>query len=430
MGLKPVLTKDFGLDGLQTLEVYQRTGGYEPYRKALKEIQPDELVEMVKKSGLRGRGGAGFPTGNKWGFLPKGVMPRYLVCNADESEPGCFKDRYLIDESPHQVLEGILIASYAINCNLAFIYIRGEYLEQADKLERAIDEARGAGLIGSNVAGSGFNIDVVLHRGAGAYICGEETALLTSLEGYRGEPRLKPPFPAIKGLYAKPTVVNNVETLANLPHIVRNGADWFAAMGTPTGKGTRVWCMSGHVNKPGNYELEMGTPIRELIYEHGAGIWKGRKLKAFQPGGASMMVLTPDHLDVGLDFDAIQKAGSLAGAGAMMVMDETTCIVDVARRLVKFFEHESCGKCSPCREGTYWMAQVFDRLEFGEGKPGDPDVLLDMGFNIDGRSFCPLGDASTWFPRSVIKYFRDEFEQHIVEKGCPFRKTAERVAVA
>ena len=430
MGLKPVLTKDFGLDGLQTLEVYQRTGGYEPYRKALKEIQPDELVEMVKKSGLRGRGGAGFPTGNKWGFLPKGVMPRYLVCNADESEPGCFKDRYLIDESPHQVLEGILIASYAINCNLAFIYIRGEYLEQADKLERAIDEARGAGLIGSNVAGSGFNIDVVLHRGAGAYICGEETALLTSLEGYRGEPRLKPPFPAIKGLYAKPTVVNNVETLANLPHIVRNGADWFAAMGTPTGKGTRVWCMSGHVNKPGNYELEMGTPIRELIYEHGAGIWKGRKLKAFQPGGASMMVLTPDHLDVGLDFDAIQKAGSLAGAGAMMVMDETTCIVDVARRLVKFFEHESCGKCSPCREGTYWMAQVFDRLEFGEGKPGDPDVLLDMGFNIDGRSFCPLGDASTWFPRSVIKYFRDEFEQHIDEKGCPFRKTAERVAVA
>jgi NADH-quinone oxidoreductase subunit F len=430
MGLKPLLTKDFGLDSLQTLEVYQRIGGYQPYRKALKEMQPEELVEMVKKSGLRGRGGAGFPTGNKWGFLPKGVMPRYLVCNADESEPGCFKDRYLIDESPHQVLEGILIASYAINCNLAFIYIRGEYLEQAEKLERAIDEARSAGLIGNNVAGSGFNIEVVLHRGAGAYICGEETALLTSLEGYRGEPRLKPPFPAIKGLYAKPTVVNNVETLANLPHIVRNGADWFSAIGTPTGKGTRLWCMSGHVNKPGNYELEMGTPIRELIYEHGGGIWKGRKLKAFQPGGASMMVLTPEHLDVGLDFDAIQKAGSLAGAGAMMVMDETTCIVDVARRLVKFFEHESCGKCSPCREGTYWMAQVFDRLEFGEGRPGDPDVLLDMGFNIDGRSFCPLGDASTWFPRSVIKYFRDEFEQHIVEKGCPFRKTAERVAVA
>ena len=430
MGLKPLLTKDFGVEGLETLEVYERTGGYEPYRKALKEMQPDELVEIVKKSGLRGRGGAGFPTGNKWGFLPKGVMPRYLVCNADESEPGCFKDRYLIDESPHQVLEGILIASYAINCNLAFIYIRGEYLEQAEKLERAIDEARAAGLIGTNVAGSGFNIDVVLHRGAGAYICGEETALLTSLEGYRGEPRLKPPFPAVKGLYAKPTVVNNVETLATLPHIVRNGADWFAAMGTPTGKGTRIWCMSGHVNRPGNYELEMGTPIRELIYEHGGGIWKGRKLKAFQPGGASMMVLTPDHLDVGLDFDAIQKAGSLAGAGAMMVMDETTCIVDVARRLVKFFEHESCGKCSPCREGTYWMAQVFDRLEFGEGRPGDPDLLLDMGFNIDGRSFCPLGDASTWFPRSVIKYFRDEFEQHIAEKGCPFRKAAERMAVA
>ncbi len=425
MALKPILTRDFGTPRLKRLDVYERTGGYAAYRKALQEIPPDALVEMVKKSGLRGRGGAGFPTGNKWGFLPKGVYPRYLVCNADESEPGCFKDRYLIEVSPHQVLEGTLIASYAIGCNLAFIYIRGEYLPQYEALETAIEEARGAGYLGRNVLGSGYDVDVVLHRGAGAYICGEETALLTSLEGYRGEPRLKPPFPAIRGLYAKPTVVNNVETLATLPHIVVNGPDWFGAIGTPTGKGTRLWCMSGHVNRPGNYELEMGTPISELIYEHGGGIWKNRKLKAFQPGGASMMVLTPQHLDVGLDFDAIQKAGSLAGAGAMMVMDETTCIVDVARRLVKFFEHESCGKCTPCREGTYWMAQVLDRLEEGEGKPGDPDVLLDMGFNIDGRSFCPLGDASTWFPRSAIKYFRDEFEQHIAEKGCPFRKERE-----
>src|SRR5207244_3987468 len=283
------------------------------------------------------RGGAGFPTGNKWSFLPKGVYPRYLVCNADESEPGCFKDRYLIENSPHQVLEGILIASYAIGCNLAFIYIRGEYLPQHEALEAAIEEARQAGYLGKNVLGKGYEIDVILHRGAGAYICGEETALLTSLEGYRGEPRLKPPFPAIKGLYGKPTVVNNVETVANLPHIVINGADWFGAMGTPTGKGTRGWCMSGHVNRPGNYELEDGTPIRELIEEHGGGVWKNRKLKAFQPGGASMMVLLPEHLDVGLDFDAIQKAGSLAGAGAMVVMDETTCMVDAARRYVKFF---------------------------------------------------------------------------------------------
>ena len=428
MGLKPVLTRDFGQEGLIGLQGYERSGGYGAFKKALQESTPDALIEMVKKSGLRGRGGAGFPTGNKWGFLPKGVYPRYLICNADESEPGCFKDRYLIEESPHQLIEGILIAAYAIGCNLAFIYIRGEYLPQTELLETALEEARAAGYIGRNVLGSGYDVDVLLHRGAGAYICGEETALLTSLEGYRGEPRLKPPFPAVKGLYGKPTVVNNVETLATLPHIVRNGPDWFAAMGTPTGKGTRVWCMSGHVNRPGNYELEMGTPIRELIYEHGGGIWKGRSLKAFQPGGASMMVLLPEHIDVGLDFDAIAKAGSMAGAGAMMVMDETTCIVDVARRLVKFFEHESCGKCTPCREGTYWMANLFDRIEFGEGKSGDPDLLLDMGYNIDGRSFCPLGDASTWFPRSVIKYFRDEFEQHIVEKACPFRGEREAVA--
>ena len=273
--------------------------------------------------------------------------------------------------------------------------------------------------------GKGYEIDVILHRGAGAYICGEETALLTSLEGYRGEPRLKPPFPAIKGLYGKPTVVNNVETVANLPHIVINGADWFGAMGTPTGKGTRVWCMSGHVNRPGNYELENGTPIRELIEEHGGGVWKNRKLKAFQPGGASMMVLLPEHLDVGLDFDAIQKAGSLAGAGAMVVMDETTCMVDAARRYVKFFHHESCGKCTPCREGTFWMSNLFDRFEAGDAKATDVDLLLDIGYSIDGRSFCPLGDASTWFPRSVIKFFRDEFLEHVSEKGCPFKRTAQ-----
>jgi len=422
MGLRPLLTKDFAREGLHRLAVYEETGGYAAYRKALAELQPDAVVEMVKKSGLRGRGGAGFATGNKWGFLPKGVYPRYLVCNADESEPGCFKDRYLIEMSPHQVIEGLLISCYAVGCNLAFIYIRGEYLPGYEALDAALREAKAAGYIGEKVLGSDFSVDVILHRGAGAYICGEETALLTSLEGYRGEPRLKPPFPAIKGLYGKPTVVNNVETLATIPHIIGNGPEWFAAIGTETGKGTRLWCMSGHVNRPGNYELEMGTPIRELIFEHGGGIWKNRKLKAFQPGGASMMVLLPEHLDVGLDFDAIQKAGSLAGAGAMVVMDETTCMVDMARRYVEFFHHESCGKCTPCREGTFWMANIFERLEQGEGKPRDPDLLLEIGSNIDGRSFCPLGDASTWFPRSVIKYFRDEFEQHIAERGCPFAK--------
>ena len=304
MGVKRVLTKDFATENLYRRSVYELMGGYTGFKKAL-EMQPDELIEEVKKSGLRGRGGAGFPTGNKWGFLPKGVYPRYLVCNADESEPGCFKVRYLIETSPHQLLEGIMIASYAIGCTLAFIYIRGEYLPGYEMLQAAIAEAREGGYLGKNVLGKGFDLDIILHRGAGAYICGEETALLTSLEGYRGEPRLKPPFPAIKGLYAAPTVVNNVETLCNLPHIVNNGADWFKSMGTPTASGTRVWCMSGHVNHPGNYELEGGTPIRELIEDLGGGVWKNRKLKAFQPGGASMMVLLPEHLDVGLDFEAI-----------------------------------------------------------------------------------------------------------------------------
>jgi NADH-quinone oxidoreductase subunit F len=428
MAERKILTRDFGTPGLAHLPGYEASGGYQAYRKMLKELQPDAVVEMVKKSGLRGRGGAGFGTGQKWSFLPKGGYPRYLVINADESEPGCFKDRYLIEESPHQVVEGLLVAAYAIGCNLAFIYIRGEYLPQHEALEWALDEARQAGYIGQNVLGSGFDVDVILHRGAGAYICGEETAMLTSLEGYRGEPRLKPPFPAIKGLYGKPTVVNNVETVATLPHIINNGAEWFAAIGTPTGAGTRLWCMSGHVNRPGNYELEMGTPIRELIYDHGGGIWKNRQLKAFQPGGASMMVLLPEHLDVGLDFDAIQKAGSLAGAGAMVVMDETTCMVDMSRRYAEFFHHESCGKCTPCREGTYWMTNILTRIEEGEGKPGDPDLLVEMGLNIDGRSFCPLGDAATWFPRSTVKFFRDEFMQHISEHGCPFEK--ERVLVA
>src|SRR5437867_3917491 len=337
MAIKPLLTKDFATENLHQLSVYEKTGGYAGFKRAL-EMQPDELVELVKKSGLRGRGGAGFPTGNKWSFLPKGMYPRYLVCNADESEPGGFKDRYLFEKSPHQVLEGILIAGYAIGCNLAFIYIRGEYLPQTEALEAAIAEARQAGYLGKNVLGKGYDIDVILHRGAGAYICGEETAMLTSLEGYRGEPRLKPPFPAVKGLYGKPTVVNNVETVCNLPHIVLNGADWFTAIGTPTGKGTRLWCMSGHVNRPGNYELENGTP---------------------------------------------------------------------------------------CREGTFWMANLFDQFEAGEAKPSDIDLLLDIGYNIDGRSFCPLGDASTWFPRSVIKFFRDEFQEHISEKGCPFKKSVQ-----
>ena len=336
----PLLTKDFGADGLQTLKGYERVGGYQGLRDAFKKFTPETLVAEVKTSNIRGRGGAGFPTGMKWSFLPKDVFPRYLCCNADESEPGCFKDRYLIDESPHQLIEGLLIASYALQVNISFIYIRGEYHDQRLLLERAVEEARAAGYIGRNILGSGFDCDVIVHGGAGAYICGEETALIESLEGLRGQPRLKPPFPAVKGLYGQPTVVNNVETLCNMPHIVQRGGEWFKSLGTEKSAGTRVFCCSGHINRPGNYEMRLGTPIRELLEEECGGMWRGRSLKAFQPGGGSMQVLLPQHLDLPLDMNAVQEAGSSLGAGAMIFMDETTCLVDVSMRLVDFYRHE------------------------------------------------------------------------------------------
>ena len=307
-----LLTKDFGTEGVQTLAVYERLGGYQGLREAFRKFTPETLVDEVKASGLRGRGGAGFPTGMKWGFLPKDIFPRYLCVNADESEPGCFKDRALIDENPHQLIEGLVIAAYALQVNVAFIYIRGEYFDQRLLLERCVEEARAAGHIGKDIHGSGFSCDVIVHGGAGAYICGEETALINSLEGYRGQPRLKPPFPAIKGLYGKPTVVNNVETLSNLPHIVQRGGAWFKALGTEKSAGTRLFCCSGHVNRPGTYEMAMGTPIRELLEEECGGVWKDRSLKAFQPGGGSMQVLLPEHLDLPLDMDAVQQAGLVA----------------------------------------------------------------------------------------------------------------------
>ena len=342
-----LLTKDFGTEGLQTLAVYERLGGYQGLRQAFRKFTPETLVEEVKTSGLRGRGGAGFPTGMKWAFLPKDVFPRYLCCNADESEPGCFKDRYLIDENPHQLIEGLLIAAYALQVNIAFIYIRGEYHDQRLLLERCVEEARAAGYIGSDILGSGFDCDVIVHGGAGAYICGEETALIDSLEGYRGQPRLKPPFPAVKGLYGKPTVVNNVETLCNLPHIVQRGGAWFKALGTEKSAGTRLFCCSGHINRPGTYEMEMGTPIRELLEEECGGIWKGplaqgvparRRLDA---GAAPRAPRPAPRHGRG------QQAGSSLGAGAMVFMDETTCMVNVSMRLVDFYHHESCGKCAP-----------------------------------------------------------------------------------
>jgi NADH-quinone oxidoreductase subunit F len=416
-----LLTKDFATEGLETLAVYERTGGYTGLRKALRDFTPDSLVEEVKTSQMRGRGGAGFPTGMKWSFLPKDVFPRYLCCNADESEPACFKDRYLIDKSPHQLVEGLLIAAYALQVQTAFVYIRGEYHDQRLLLERAVEEARAAGYIGQGILGSDFSCDVIVHGGAGAYICGEETALISSLEGNRGEPRLKPPFPAVKGLYGKPTVVNNVETLCNLPHIVNNGGEWFAGIGVEKSRGTRLWCCSGHIEKPGVYEMELGRPIRELFEEHCGGMWKGRQLKAFQPGGGSMQVLLPEHLDLPLDMDAVMKAGSSLGAGAMMFMDETTCMVNVSMRLVDFYHHESCGKCAPCREGTYFESDLMHKLEAGQATPEELATLADICDNMNGKCFCPLGDTATWFVMSAFKAFREEFEAHCNAGECPVR---------
>jgi NADH-quinone oxidoreductase subunit F len=425
-----LLTKDFGTEGLQTLAVYERLGGYQALRDVFGKFTPATLVEEVKVSGLRGRGGAGFPTGMKWGFLPKDTFPRYLCCNADESEPGCFKDRALIDENPHQLIEGVVIAAYALQVNVAFIYIRGEYHDQRLLLERCVEEARAAGHIGNDIHGSGFSCDVIVHGGAGAYICGEETALIDSLEGLRGQPRLKPPFPAIKGLYGMPTVVNNVETLSNLPHIVQRGGAWFKELGTEKSSGTRLFCCSGHINRPGTYEMEMGTPIRELLEEECRGMWKGRSLKAFQPGGGSMQVLLPEHLELPLDMDAVMKAGSSLGAGAMVFMDETTCMVNVSMRLVDFYQHESCGKCAPCREGTYFESELMHRLEAGECTPDELSTLADICDNMNGKCFCPLGDTATWFVMSAFTAFREEFEAHCGARTCPVRAARAELVTA
>ncbi len=387
--------------------------------KVLKEHTPDELIEMVKKSGLRGRGGAGFPAGLKWSFVPKdSPKPKFLLCNADEGEPGTFKDRALIENDPHQLIEGIIIASYAIGAHRAFIYIRGEFYFGAKRLEKALEECYQKGYLGKNILGSGFNLDLNIHRGGGAYICGEETSLMESVEGERANPRLKPPFPASVGLYKNPTVINNVETLSNIPHIVLNGAEWYANIGMPKSTGTKIFSLSGHVNKPGNYELPMGVTLRELIFEHGGGIKDNRKLKAVIPGGVSTPVLTPELLDVKMDFESLYEAGSLLGSGATIVMDETTCMVKIALRISKFFEHESCGKCVPCREGTRWIRQIMERIENGKGREEDLDLLLDICTNIAGKTVCPLADGAVVPITSTIEKFRDEYEYHIKQKKC------------
>ncbi|HEU0131038.1 MAG TPA: NADH-quinone oxidoreductase subunit NuoF [Mycobacteriales bacterium] len=421
------LTKRWREPESWTLATYERTDGYQALRKAL-DMEPDAIIQLVKDSGLRGRGGAGFPTGMKWGFIPQGDgKDHYVVVNADEGEPGTCKDAPLMMADPHSLIEGIVIAAYAIRCTHAFVYLRGELVHAGRRLDRALAEAYAKGYVGKNILGSGVDCDITIHRGAGAYICGEETALLDSLEGYRGQPRLRPPFPAIHGLYGCPTVVNNVETIASVPFIVANGADWFRQWGSEKSPGPKIFSISGHVNKPGNYEVPLGTTARELIYDIGGGIPEGRALKAWTPGGSSTPLLTAEHLDTPMDFEGVGAAGSLLGTAAVMVMDETTCMVRTVLRLTEFYAHESCGKCTPCREGTYWMVQVLERLERGDGTEADLQTLLDTCDNIFGRSFCALGDGATSPVVSSIKYFRDEYIQHVEMAGCPF--AVERVPV-
>ena len=407
--LTPVLSASWDNAGSWTLHAYEADGGYQALRTALGTPRAD-LVEAVKSSGLRGRGGAGFPTGLKWSFLsPDDGGPRYLVVNADESEPGTCKDTPLMMANPHVLVEGAIISSFAIGAAKAFIYLRGEELHVYRRLLRAVEDARAAGYIGTDVLGSGFDLDVVVHAGAGAYICGEETALLDSLEGRRGQPRLKPPFPAVAGLYARPTVVNNVESIASVPSIVANGADWFAGMGTEKSKGYGLFSVSGHVRNPGQYEAPLGITMQELLALAG-GMREGSELKFWTPGGSSTPLFTAEHLDVPLDFESTMAAGSMLGTRALQMFDQTTSVVRAVLRWTEFYAHESCGKCTPCREGTYWMVQILRRIEAGKGTVEDIDTLLDTCDNILGRSFCALGDGATSPITSAVKYFRSEFE--------------------
>jgi NADH-quinone oxidoreductase subunit F len=403
-----------GIDepGLNTLPVYTRRGGYEMLRKAL-SMEPDEVLSNISDSGLRGRGGAGFRMGQKAGFLPRGDMDKYLVCNADESEPGTFKDRELMQKNPHMLIEGIAITTWATGITRAFIYIRGEYQLQADILEAAIAEAEEAGYIGSNVLGSNHSFSLVLHRGAGAYICGEETGLLDSLEGKRGNPRLKPPFPAIEGLYHGPTLINNVETLYTVPSIIRLSGAQYAQIGTEGSTGTKVVSVSGDVQRPGNYEVELGVPSRHLIYELAGGPPEGREVKFWFPGGSSAPVLTKDDLDVRYDFDSMAKAGSMLGSGAIIVVDDSHSVLEVAMKLAKFYAHESCGKCVPCREGTNWTVKMLDRIQSGEATPMDLDIMASVQTQIIGNCLCVLGDAMAMPIGSMVEKFRDELEAEI-----------------
>jgi NADH-quinone oxidoreductase subunit F len=409
----PILFKNIDVPNLRRLDTYERLGGYRSLRKALTQMSAEQVLKELEASGLRGRGGAGFAMGKKASFLPHGEIEKYLCCNADESEPGTFKDRELLHKNPHALIEGILIAAYATEITRSFIYIRGEYEEEADILDAALSEAYARGYVGDGILGSGFSCSLVVHRGAGAYICGEETALLDSLEGKRGNPRLKPPFPANQGLYQGPTLINNVETLCNLPHIIEHGAEWFRSFGTEKSTGTKVVSVSGNVRRPGNYEIELGIPARKLIYDLAGGPYPGSRVKAWFPGGSSAPVLTEEHLDLPYDFESMAEAGSMLGSGAIIVIDETVPITSVALRLAEFYRHESCGKCVPCREGTNWTVKMLERVERGEATPMDLDVLADVQANIIGNCLCVLGDAMAMPVGSMVKHFREEFEEHI-----------------
>ncbi|HEX2359948.1 MAG TPA: NADH-quinone oxidoreductase subunit NuoF [Solirubrobacterales bacterium] len=414
-----LLFRNIDEPGLAALATYRRLGGYTAIAKAFKEMAPDEVLEQLESSGLRGRGGAGFSMGKKASFLPRGDMDKYLCCNADESEPGAFKDRELVQKNPHQLIEGLIIAARAAGANRCFIYIRGEYDLQGDILDAAVAEAYEAGYLGADVLGSGEQVELVVHRGAGAYICGEETALLDSLEGKRGNPRLKPPFPAVQGLYGGPTLINNVETLSNVPHIVASGADWFKGFGTEQSPGTKVVSVSGDVRRPGNYEVELGIPTRDLIEGLAGGALEGHQIKGFFPGGSSSPVLTGEEgLDIPYSFEAMAEAGSMLGSGSIIVFDETTNVVELALRTARFYHHESCGKCTPCREGTNWTVKMLERMIRGEATPIDLETVASVQTNIIGNCLCVLGDSMAMPVGSMVQKFRPEFDEAI-ERGVP-----------
>ncbi len=419
IGCEPLQLRRVLLDNSASLEVYRANCGYEALKRVLDGMSPDDVIGEVKKSALRGRGGAGFPTGMKWGFVPKdSPKPKYVVCNADESEPGTFKDRYLMERDPHMLIEGMLIAAYALGSKATYIYTRGEYRYLIELMDEAIEEARAAGLVGEKILGTDFNCEVYTHTGAGAYICGEETALLNSLEGLRGHPRMKPPFPAVAGLYGCPTVVNNVETLTAVPDIIKMGGEAWQKLGTEKSGGTKVWSVSGHVNRPGVYELPMGyAHMEKFILEDCQGITNGRQLKAVIPGGSSVYIMPASDIvgkNVLMDYEGLVAAGSMVGSGGFIVMDDTVDVFESTKNLTEFYKHESCGWCTPCREGTDWLVKVFKRIAAGEGRPEDAQLLLDLCDNIEGKSFCPLGDAASWPIQSAIKKFPEDFRRHLL----------------